>query len=74
MAGRLRKAIIPTLLSSGVVALGYFIQSCVSQLEKDVEKWEKVLQRTTMMDRGCGQVLCRDGWRELDWLKLLRGD
>lgn len=72
MVSRLRKAIIPALFSTGEAALGYCIQSCTSQLERDVEKWEKVPPRTTMSDRACGQVPCRERWREVDWLNMLR--
>lgn len=52
MDSRLRNAIAPALLSRDEAFQGYYTQSCASQLEMDTEKWEKVLQRTAIQDRG----------------------
>lgn len=48
----------PFLLSTSEAALKYCIHSYTLQLERDVEKLEKVLQRPTVMGRGHGRVLC----------------
>lgn len=62
MASRLRKAIMPALLSSDESALGYGVQSCTSQLERDVEKWRNGKERCGEMGKGPAENSC-DGQR-----------